>query len=449
MKPGQIQVFDGLRLTTQHLQHLQGAFHSAVQDIRQILGLGLVHQGFEVVQDSDQTVTVMPGVAFDFLKNRIVSDEPRILEVKFGEGEIIKFVCVKYDQVEDGLVEGRATLIWDSCAIQLRPTLPDPAENEVPLCALTPKKAGGFTLVSLSQLVALQEGRREEAAPKEEKGELEAQEGEQGPEAGQPIVPEAEDPKDGRPEGEASIETVSIETMAGSEESPPLPAPSPTAPNPSPGRLAVAQGVMRLAVETGDHEMAILYESLQKMLVTGRTSPGGNEFRLNLATEELPLGFPAVSFSSQSILKGSILRNSGTPPGSRLYFQTTSQGEASVSADLIVQHAVSTMPSLCAGDGMAPLGEVDLTEAGIAHLTFNFTQKGESTVIVQEVLPILGHLSLLVSLERRENLGLQVANKLVWKGQPSSEILKAVKNVAFQLSWQTLIAWKVLGAYSL
>ena len=40
MQPAQIRVFDGLRLTTEHLNHLQAALRSGVQDLREILGLG-------------------------------------------------------------------------------------------------------------------------------------------------------------------------------------------------------------------------------------------------------------------------------------------------------------------------------------------------------------------------------------------------------------------------
>ena len=47
MRPGHLNVFDGLRMTTEHMNYLQGSFHSAVQDLRGILGLGLVHKGLE------------------------------------------------------------------------------------------------------------------------------------------------------------------------------------------------------------------------------------------------------------------------------------------------------------------------------------------------------------------------------------------------------------------
>ena len=61
MRPGHIQVFDGLRITTEHVNHLQGAFHSALQDVREILGLGQVHAGLEVVKEGEQAITIQPS----------------------------------------------------------------------------------------------------------------------------------------------------------------------------------------------------------------------------------------------------------------------------------------------------------------------------------------------------------------------------------------------------
>ena len=130
MRPGHLNVFDGLRMTTEHMNYLQGSFHSAVQDLRGIDGLGHVYEGFEVTVDGS-TVTVGPGLAFDQQKNRIVLDEPVTVELNFAAGENSKYVCVKYDQIEDGEVEGRATLVWDSAAVELTSDLPDAAGNLV------------------------------------------------------------------------------------------------------------------------------------------------------------------------------------------------------------------------------------------------------------------------------------------------------------------------------
>lgn len=132
MRPGHLNVFDGLRITTEHINYLQGSFHSAVQDLRGILGLGAVFEGFDVTVDGN-SVTVGPGLAFDQQKNRIVLDQPISVDLNFAADENTKYVCVKYDQIEDGEVEGRFTLVWDSCTVVLEPALPDVADNLVPI----------------------------------------------------------------------------------------------------------------------------------------------------------------------------------------------------------------------------------------------------------------------------------------------------------------------------
>jgi hypothetical protein len=155
MRPGHLNVFDGLRMTTEHMNYLQGSFHSAVQDLRGILGLGVVHKGLEVVVEGS-AVTVQPGLAFDHQGNRIVLDMPVTVEMNFAPGEETKYVCVKYDQIEDGEVEGRFTLVWDSCGVVLMPELPDAADNLVPL-ARVDRFASSTSVRSLSQTASPKE----------------------------------------------------------------------------------------------------------------------------------------------------------------------------------------------------------------------------------------------------------------------------------------------------
>jgi hypothetical protein len=144
-----------------------------------------------------------------------------------------------------------------------------------------------------------------------------------------------------------------------------------------------------------------------------------------------------------------MVRNPGADPTIRMDFQATSQGEATVTDGRISQQAVTCFQKPCAEEGTAPGGCADLTEAGLAQLTFEPGAKAEGSPGVQEMLPLLAHLTLLVTLERGENHELQVTNKLVWKDRPSPEIMEFIKNEPFQLSWQTLMAWKALGVQTL
>lgn len=453
MKPGSIQVFDGLRLTTQHLEHLQGGFHSAVQDLRQILGLGQVHQGFEVVPSGDLVITVMPGIAFDFQKNRIVCEEPRTLEVKFAPGETLKFVCVKYEQVQNGVVDGRPTMIWDSCSLSLRATKPGAEENEVALCALRPDKKEGFTLISLSPLTIPENEKTERGNRKLEdaggdgKGE-EAGLSARGVESVQPISTESGSPGTEPPAGEAIPETPGAGSITRPEKAQTLIGGSATALSPLAGKMAVKQGVVRLAGEAGDNLQAMLLELLQVKPTGGGTPAAGGDFRLYLAGKEIPLDFPPLSLSCQTIIRVSVTRKPGELSKDSLNFQAAAQGEAAFSDRLICQQAVSILQKSCEKGGPAPGWAADLTDVGIAHLPFALLKKDAADQECHELFAILDQLTLAVILEAAPASGLQVAAQLVWQGQPTAEDLEAIKNLPLQLSWQSQHAWKAIGFQS-
>lgn len=150
MRPGHLNVFDGLRMTTEHMNYLQGSFHSAVQDLRGILGLGIVHKGLDVKVEGN-SVTVGPGLAFDYQGNRIVVDQELTVELNFAAGETTKYVCVKYDQIEDGEVEGRFTLVWDSAGVELQSSLPDPADNLVVVARVDRVNGNGTSVKSVEK----------------------------------------------------------------------------------------------------------------------------------------------------------------------------------------------------------------------------------------------------------------------------------------------------------
>ena len=136
MKPSRIRVFDGLRITTEHMNHLQTAFASGIEDLREIAGLGKVQRGLTVTASGGQ-VTVNPGLAFDPQRNRVVCDEPKSAPVTFETGVDTMYVCLKYEAVEDGKVEGQATLLFDSCAVVVQAGLPEAKDNLVAVAKLS------------------------------------------------------------------------------------------------------------------------------------------------------------------------------------------------------------------------------------------------------------------------------------------------------------------------
>jgi len=157
VKPGRIRVFDGLRVATEHVEHLQDALHSSIEDIRGVLGLGRVFDGFDVQREGDAEIVVGPGLAFDRRRNRIVIDEPQRIAVAFPPGQETRYVCVRYEEVEDGEVEGRSTLLWDSAAVVLADALPGPEDDVVPIARLVRSAEGEgepFRVVTLTDGVA-------------------------------------------------------------------------------------------------------------------------------------------------------------------------------------------------------------------------------------------------------------------------------------------------------
>jgi hypothetical protein len=146
MQPRTIEVFDGLRITTDHLDHLQGSIHSALEDFRGILGLGRVHRGFGVTPVDEHSIQVDPGLAFDSQRRRVVSDEPVKLEVPAAVATEPQFVCAGYDQGADGEVEGHLTRVWDSARIDIRPAPPGITDDAIVIAQLLPVANGGFTI---------------------------------------------------------------------------------------------------------------------------------------------------------------------------------------------------------------------------------------------------------------------------------------------------------------
>src|SRR6267142_2427681 len=60
---GRTQFLDGLRVTADHMQHMQDRLREAVVDLRRTVGLGRIAWGLHV-ETNDGAVSIQPGVAF-------------------------------------------------------------------------------------------------------------------------------------------------------------------------------------------------------------------------------------------------------------------------------------------------------------------------------------------------------------------------------------------------
>jgi hypothetical protein len=78
---------DGLRVTAQHLNHLEESAQQAVGDLRRVLGLAHIGYGFRIqVADDGQSATLSPGLGFTASGARVTLDEGAALTIPDGDG---------------------------------------------------------------------------------------------------------------------------------------------------------------------------------------------------------------------------------------------------------------------------------------------------------------------------------------------------------------------------
>jgi hypothetical protein len=426
MKPAQIRVFDGLRITTDHVNHLQGALASGLDDLRQIVGLGHAQTGLDVAVADDGTVTIQPGVAFDFEKNRLACDDPLNLKIAFADQDQSKYICLKYEQVEDGAVEGHPTLIWDSCSALVRDVLPDRKEN----------------LVTLVKVVKAADGKLKVHQPMDP------------PEATQPEQPFVEvpvnpatpsaGPDDGSsPLAVGGVSAPAAPTSGGLPDDASLP---PTEPSPvsSPAAtLQFRQGVAQLLSDpsSGSYLQSVLAPALRKKL-------GADPIDLSfpLAQAELAPDIVVSSFATHCLLSGDMtFPATRDVPQADYHFECIASGEATATDKGLLQFAACTlhMHPVAAQTG-ALWSASDMTGRGAAEFAFiKWTSAPEAA---RPPLPpdVLAGLSLLVQLMPTPP-EFQISVKLLWNGQISEQSLKSLETQNVGFPWQILFGWKALG----
>lgn len=477
MKPKHIHVFDGLRITTEHIEHLQGGYYSAVEDFREILGLGSVHYGFEVQKAGDRAVTIQPGLAFDRQKNRIVCDEPKTLEVEFHPNDDSKYVCVEYKQIQDGEVEGRFTLIWDSCSVTLRGATPGPEDSLIPLAKLVkrPIKEGeSFEIVSLIAPVkgSHPESVRDPETMEPPEADEEGDEGideistEIGPSAAESeggaepayIPPEVESTSGPGEPGSATEET---QRSSYDEDRTPVSESESNIEAQKQGawKLRVQQGIVRLGSNgpEGKPLSAIILEALKKRV---RGDGHGNTVQVgfSLADKEVSLDFPMVNLTCHTITtmtfdsseRTAFRRDTGTetsaPDFRRLRFRSTSHGEVTIVNGTASQFGLSTLQFIpSSNEGRAPGWNSDLTEIGVAHLPVSLVLGPLADDSLKSIVDIIRNLQIVVEIDRTGDVGFRAICNLAWKGGINEEIIQGIENRNIGVNWSVHLAWKALG----
>jgi hypothetical protein len=425
MKPAQIRVFDGLRITTDHVNHLQGALASGFLDFREILGLGEAQKGLDISVQDDGSVMIAPGVAFDFHGNRLACDDPLPLKLTFAPEDKEKFICLKYELVEDGTVEGHPTMIWDSCSALVRDALPDEKENLVTLARVVKDANGKLCVRPPEESPVIQV----EAAPLMEV----------------PVGPVA--PESGATAG-VSLPAPPAPALP-APAVPPAVAPTPATPAATPApaapvaALRFRQGVMQLSSDAGaaSYIRSVLAPALRKKMGTA-----GIDLSFSLAQAEIAPDIAVSAFSTQCVLSGDLSFPAVQPaPQTRHHFECVANGEVTAATGGLAQFAACTLlmhpvPAQSGGTWSAS----DLTGRGAAQFSFDKWAGAPDGARPPWPADVLAGLVLLVQLVPAAPT-FQLSLKLLWNGTISEESLQGLETQDIGFAWQVLFGWKAVG----
>ncbi len=439
MRPAEIRVFDGLRITTDHLDHLQGAFASGFEDVREILGLGQRQTGLDVALQDDGSVTIQPGTAFDLQKNRLACDTPLNLKLTFGAEDKVKYVCLKYEQVEDGVVEGHPTMVWDSCSALVRDQYPAPADNLVALARVV-KRADGKLYVHPA------------LGPEEfietEIARVTADHPAGAPEPASPLPPGSDSTvPEGAPAAAATPAPAGADPPSGAAPpapgTPPPPVP-PIAPIAAGGAVRCSQGAITAVSDTG----AVSY--LRTVLAPAIRKKAGSsaiDLSFTLAQSDLSPGIAASGFSAQGILSGDLqFPPADSTPAPQYRFQSIFHGEAAPAAGALDQFGTSgiNMSSFPAQAG-AFWSTGDFASGGVGR--FKFGAWSEAPAPARPPFPddVIAGLQLLVQMTPGDK-GYQVVLKLQWSGQIAESSIQFLETQEIGFTWGISFGWKAIGS---
>jgi hypothetical protein len=407
MKPSQIRVFDGLRITTDHVNHLQGAFYSGLEDFREILGLGKAQVGLEVAAQDDNSITIQPGLAFHFEKNRLPVDAPQTVKLDFATPEEVKYICLKHAQVDEGAVEGHPTMIWDSSTVVVRTAAPDAKEGLVTLARVS-KTADGKLYVC-----PVERGYHHKAPEVQ-------------PPPSTPVTPGMPPPAAAPPAPEAA---------------PAKPAPETAAP-PSPG-FQVRQGVVQLSSDTGAN---LVLKTVLAPALRQKMGADPIELAFTLAKADLNPDIAVAGFTTHCLLSADLtLPAAPDAPPNHYRLQSAATGEATVGAGSVAQFAVSAIEAspLPAQPGLL-WSATDFTGRGLAQFAFGQWLDAPETARPPLAAEIFSALDLVVQLDRTAG-GFQLALKLLWNGKTSEESTHTLETQDLGFTWGLIFGWKAIG----
>ncbi|MGQ0641885.1 MAG: hypothetical protein ACT4P6_14135 [Gemmatimonadaceae bacterium] len=390
MQPRNIEVFDGLRITTEHFDHLQGSIHSALADLRGIAGLARVHRGFEVSRVDAHSVQVQPGLAFDHQGRRVVSDEPIKLETPASIATAPHFVCAAYDQGADGEVEGRPTRIWDSARVDIRTALPDVNDDSIVLAELRPAEGEeGFTVHPAPSAAAEPST---PSAPNEP------------PAAPQPVT-----------QGARTVARLGVAALA---------------------RAPVNADVMK---------------RLASALRARSVAPGeGPVFTERLTAAEVHAGITLLAVGADATARVDLAILSPpaegptavTMPDATWRLDTSGHGQGVVAADGSISQFGAGLSALSGPAGQGRCTAAGFTDTGILRCAVADAPRTNGDALLQS---FIGGLGLTLRLAPRNGDGFAIDAILDWNGQASQELASWIERPGTGITCEARIGWTAWG----
>jgi hypothetical protein len=116
---------DGLRVTTDHLNHLEQTAQQAVGDLRRVVGLGHIGYGLRILISADGTsASLSPGLAFTPAGHRLAVDEGAALSLPAGAGPFSVVLSASSHDDPTTRVDNTGTIIFSDTAIAVTATAP-------------------------------------------------------------------------------------------------------------------------------------------------------------------------------------------------------------------------------------------------------------------------------------------------------------------------------------
>jgi hypothetical protein len=425
MKPKQIVVFDGLRITTEHLDHLQGAFLTGLHDLREAAGLGKVLRGLQVRTAQENQIVVEPGLAFDREGNRIVCDAPQTLDVAFQEGEQSLWVTIAYDQLETNETEGKNTLVWDGCMLGLQPAAPGPDDLAIAIAWLEHDEVGALAVHPADTQPAPERPAGENGSTAAGDGQTPSGSGESNS-----SLPPAGDSLDKRTTSNGA-----------------------TGPSEPMSRLAVDQGITQLSSPASPYGSPL--KSLAAVVRAQSPEAGQPGPSLTLATAEIDIPFQLLSLSCQSILTASIIANESetATPTALPTLHAAAWGDVSPRGETLAQHALVSCNA-----GYSPFFPL-LTEGLVGQLSLNTwaelapqpetapaSSASGGAPETPSGLAVCRYLHLSVRVAQSDIQRLQFVLTLDWKGGPEEERIRLLERSIYRFQTDVQVGWKALGS---